>query len=381
MKKALTSVFMVTFAVALSFVLVTGSQVQAQRGPSNEDRTIFEILRDQDGAQGFLALVEYAAEERCPAISRRLDRRRASLVALVPHNVAIEEFLGVTQRTFEDLDIEEIVGLLPEILERKGLDVRDVCRLLRRHISKAEAQTVQELLERGFITMLNGDEFPVAIGRGGVTVARFAPITVYDVFTQNGVIQYLDRVVPPEDTPSENAVTVFVTSVPHDGNFVGLEGADQFCQGLADDAGLPGTWTAWLSDDNNDAVDRIPNGEYRLVNGTLVANNKNDLTGGTLRASINLNEAGGAGATSTVWTSTKPDGTSIDGVAPNNDKSNCSNWVSNAPETGGCTNGDENCAALGNVNEIDGDWTLQGGTASPFVSQCSAYQSIYCFGR
>lgn len=49
-------------------------------------------------------------------------------------------------------------------------------------------------------------------------------------------------------------------------------------------------------------------------------------------------------------------------------------------ETEGCTNGDERCAALGNTSEIDANWTLQGTPSSPFMSQCSAMQSLYCFG-
>ena len=62
MKKTQTSVLMVTFAVVLSFVLVTGSQAHRSNGngrtdpPSrggNNNLTIFETLEDQDGAQGF----------------------------------------------------------------------------------------------------------------------------------------------------------------------------------------------------------------------------------------------------------------------------------------------------------------------------------------
>ena len=76
MKKALTSALVLTFAVVLSFVLVTGTQAESSL-------TIFETLRDQDGAQGFIAVVRLA-EERCPRFSRLLDRARASLVVLVP---------------------------------------------------------------------------------------------------------------------------------------------------------------------------------------------------------------------------------------------------------------------------------------------------------
>jgi hypothetical protein len=62
-------------------------------------------------------------------------------------------------------------------------------------------------------------------------------------------------------------------------------------------AGLSGIWTAWLSDENTDARDRIPDGQYQLLDETLVTNDKDDLTDGMLKATINLDEfSGGAGA-------------------------------------------------------------------------------------
>ena len=156
-----------------------------------------------------------AAEERCPRFSRLLDRARASLVVLVPNNAAFEEFLNLPPGALEGQDIDFIEATLPGYLTRVNLNIRDLCRLLRRHISKSEAKTVDELLERGFITMINGDEQPVAIGRGGVTVAYQAPITERDVFTVNGVIQYLDKVIveapeeETEDPPANDAIDLW----------------------------------------------------------------------------------------------------------------------------------------------------------------------------
>jgi hypothetical protein len=48
-----------------------------------------------------------------------------------------------------------------------------------------------------------------------------------------------------------NPCKVFVTSTVHDGNLGGLAGADAICNSLASDAGLPGTYKAWLSDGFN----------------------------------------------------------------------------------------------------------------------------------
>jgi len=51
---------------------------------------------------------------------------------------------------------------------------------------------------------------------------------------------------------------VFVTSTSHvAGDLGGLAGADAICNQLAADAGLPGTYVAWLSDATADAVDRL----------------------------------------------------------------------------------------------------------------------------
>ena len=179
--------------------------------------------------------------------------------------------------------------------------------------------------------------------------------------------------------PSANVVQVFVTSVPSTGNFGALAGADQFCQDRAVAENLSGTWMAWLSDDTTDARDRIPDGEYRLLDNTLVATNKADLTDGELENPINLDETGGGGATSTVWTSTQPDGTTID-PGTGGTYSNCLNWTYGGTSTGSCNPGVEECGATGLVSATDDQWTLRGTPSSPTASQCSTPQSIYCFG-
>jgi hypothetical protein len=72
------------------------------------------------------------------------------------------------------------------------------------------------------------------------------------------------------------AMSFFVTSQsgPDGGNFGGLEGADAFCQQLADAAGAGSlTWRAFLSTDDVDARRRIGSGPWRNVNGAVVAEN------------------------------------------------------------------------------------------------------------
>jgi cysteine-rich repeat protein len=66
---------------------------------------------------------------------------------------------------------------------------------------------------------------------------------------------------------------VFVTSEIYTGNLGGLAGADAKCQSLADAAGLPGNYMAWLSTGASSPSTRFtqsPN-PYVLVNGTKVA--------------------------------------------------------------------------------------------------------------
>ena len=83
-------------------------------------------------------------------------------------------------------------------------------------------------------------------------------------------------------TPIPDPLIIFVTSETFDGNLTGLAGADGHCQRLADAAGLGGTFQAWLSTSSASVNDRFitkSTGPYVLTNGTVVANNWEDLTG------------------------------------------------------------------------------------------------------
>jgi hypothetical protein len=177
-----------------------------------------------------------------------------------------------------------------------------------------------------------------------------------------------DRVVDP------NVVQVFRTSSTYRGDFAafdpngsgdGLAGADAMCQERADDAGLTGTWRAWLSDDNADAIDRIPDGEYQLVDGTVIADDKADLTDGFLKAPISLNEFGSP-EEGYAWTGTQPDGTATE--------TNCSNWTNNSG-SGGCNAGDSSCGVAG-IHSKNPDWTQ----FSENGFNCSELLQLHCFG-
>jgi cysteine-rich repeat protein len=89
---------------------------------------------------------------------------------------------------------------------------------------------------------------------------------------------------------------VFVTSLPIGGGSIGgLMGADEYCKGLATQAGLSGNYLAWLSDGVQSPSSRFPESTvpYKLRNGAHVAESWDDLVNGPLANPININEAGG----------------------------------------------------------------------------------------
>jgi hypothetical protein len=174
-----------------------------------------------------------------------------------------------------------------------------------------------------------------------------------------GVTDVLVYCVPPEWLPEGR---VFVTSQDFNGDLGGVTGADAKCQAAADAAQLGGgPWTAWISDDTEDAIDRIPNAIYRLLDETLVATDKDDLVTlnliGFLRNPINIDEFGLERSDQLPWT-----GTFTDGAASGND---CNNWTDNTAEASG---------TVGDNNQTDFDWT------NSYTRGCNQRFSLYCFG-
>jgi hypothetical protein len=92
-------------------------------------------------------------------------------------------------------------------------------------------------------------------------------------------------------------LSFFVTSSQHDGNVGGLEGADEICQDLADDAGAGDkTWRAYLSAGNSgqpiNARDRIGTGPWYNANGQLLAANLTALYAMSGNADLFITEKG-----------------------------------------------------------------------------------------
>lgn len=156
---------------------------------------------------------------------------------------------------------------------------------------------------------------------------------------------------------------VFVSSTTYEGNLGGLAGADAICQGLAEAAGKPGVYMAWLSDSTGSPATRFTRATvpYTLVDGEVVANSYDDLINRELlNHAINMAETGMSGAISSlVWTNTASDGT-----ARVDSPKSCADWSS---DSAGATGYD------GRLSSISATWTARDESA------CSATLRLFCF--
>ena len=170
---------------------------------------------------------------------------------------------------------------------------------------------------------------------------------------------------------------VFVSSVGHNGKFGGVTGADSFCQGRANAAGLSGTFKAWLSGATNNTSPKwrfsksdIP---YALPDGTVIADDWADLTDGTIQNPINRDEFGNQTSFYSVFSFTRVDGTP--GLFGNPDSNcygadcHCANWTSDQQ------NGKPNPGSgVGKASAVNDDWTDYS-----FGNFCGGSFGVYCF--
>lgn len=155
---------------------------------------------------------------------------------------------------------------------------------------------------------------------------------------------------------------VFVTSETYNGNLGGRFGGDQRCQALADEAGLPGEYRAWISDRfiSPHTLFTKTGGPFQLVNGSQVALDWADLTDGTLESPINVDEMGNTISDGFVWTNTWAGGT----VTYTGYEETCESWGIDFPNMTG---------SGGNLAEMGVTWTAL------TVSSCDAFLHLYCF--
>lgn len=154
---------------------------------------------------------------------------------------------------------------------------------------------------------------------------------------------------------------VFVTSTQEaPGNLMGLEGADAFCNAAAADAGLPGTYVAWLSTTEIPARERLGDAEgWANTAGQPFAESVDALLAYDLVYPIRYDELGADAGSHSAVTATTEDGELDTSV----DSGDCSGWTST---TGTVRHGRR--SALGNT------WT------SSYQGSCSAPRRLYCFG-
>lgn len=160
----------------------------------------------------------------------------------------------------------------------------------------------------------------------------------------------------PDAGPRANVA--FVTSSVHRGDFGGVAGADAICADRAADAGLPGTFLAWLSTGGIPAHARLDGsrGWRRTDGAALVPSGPSDLITGRIIVPLAMDELGRdarvglAGA----WTGTAWNG---------NQEADCDGW-SNA-----VANGRDGAPARGG-----GGFTDTFGNAN-----CGQLRRLYCF--
>lgn len=173
---------------------------------------------------------------------------------------------------------------------------------------------------------------------------------------------------PPSSTiPASTAYKrVFVTTTAsYTGNLGGLNGADQKCVDeantssarLCGSADCPtGSWKAWLSTGTINARDRLTDSEYRRLDGTIIANDKVDLTNGNIANPINIQPDGTSlSGFNGVWTGTNGSGLLSIG--------HCNNWTIN----------DSSNTGWGSTERTNNSWTDIGTTS------CSSSHRLYCF--
>lgn len=179
---------------------------------------------------------------------------------------------------------------------------------------------------------------------------------------------------------------VFATSSLYNGDLktagggaTGVEGADNLCNQHAQDAGLPGTYTAWISDRPLNARERISqgNGPYYLPDESgnfaeKVADDLDDILNcdpTCLDSFINRNEDGES-VGNPAWTGTRENGNSF-GFSSD---TACQGWTDGVGDGSG-VNGSAAVGRgrFGRLDRINGAWT-----SNAFFG-CQNELRVYCF--
>lgn len=144
-----------------------------------------------------------------------------------------------------------------------------------------------------------------------------------------------------------------------------LDYADSLCQIEADNAGLLGSYRAWLSDSSQSPAAEFTQftTPYIRPDGVVVADTYTDLTDGNISTPISITGTLKTPSNSFVWTGTGTNGIAM--AAPNGLQPFCGNWSSadSSSET-----------FVGNSTATSAPWTI-----APLTVGCGAVSAhLYC---
>lgn len=181
------------------------------------------------------------------------------------------------------------------------------------------------------------------------------------------------NVRPPDPELCPFQKIVFVTSQTYNGALGGIAGADKKCQQSADDAGLPGTYRAWISTSDSDPRKTFTKiaSSYILVGGTEVAAGWADLTDGNLKNPISLDQKGlpivsdPELPSNSVWSNTDITGAALE----ERRFLTCADWRNSgagSPQL-------RDTGRVGLLNETSDSWT------DSAHDDCGERRRLYCF--
>jgi cysteine-rich repeat protein len=153
---------------------------------------------------------------------------------------------------------------------------------------------------------------------------------------------------------------MFASSTWHNGILDGMDGAINICRGLALAADLTGDFYPWLSDAENSPSTLFFRSRGRYVMSdmvTVIADNWDDLTDGTLQNPPAMDENGVWLVEGQVWTNTLTSG------EPNPLLQHCDSWSTTAGP-----------GRIGFIGSSDYKWTEPDGTPIP----CGDGARLYC---
>lgn len=196
-----------------------------------------------------------------------------------------------------------------------------------RDFDEASFYTAEDCPSSGQIKLIDGiygnnqPEYPHEL-KAGQSILIWVSTTIW---ADTDTAEYTLRV---DKVGAAAQKKVFVTSETSGGNLGGLSGADATCQQHAANAGLGGTWVAWLSSSTSHAIDRLTgDGPWVRLDGEPVFANKAAIADqfGKPDNGLWLDESGTWLPSDRIWT-----GTGIGGRFAESIGDSCQGWTSNA---------------------------------------------------